>query len=61
MGFNSGFKGLNKWRTYGIMIMCDIICIGRFHKSVANCDRYPTYQSGRFHTGCTVSFIWVCL
>jgi hypothetical protein len=44
-----------RWPSYGLMTMCNIIRMCWFHKSVANCDKWPTYKGGqldRFYCTC---------
>jgi len=35
---------VNLWPSYGVMTMYNITEIFWFHKSAANCDRWPTSQ-----------------
>ena len=35
---------INRWPSYGVMIMYNIVGICLFHKSVAHCDMLPSYK-----------------
>jgi hypothetical protein len=57
----SGF-GINRWPGYGITAMYSIMGNCQCHKSVANCDRWPTYKNGHFHRFCcSLLNVTVCI
>jgi hypothetical protein len=35
---------INRWPSYGVMIMCNITGICVFHKYVGHCEKLPTYR-----------------
>jgi hypothetical protein len=37
-------------QNYGVITVCNIIRILLLGRSVANCDRCPTYKLGQLHT-----------
>lgn len=41
---------INRWPSYGLVTMCNIMGICVFYKSVANRHRWLTYMDGQFHS-----------
>jgi hypothetical protein len=35
---------INRWPSYGVMIIYNIMGICQFHKSAVHCEKLPTYK-----------------